>query len=74
MEHIEAAALMGISRPTFTKLLERARNKVARALVEAKSLIFEGGEVEIKERPKCSYCGRELSHNFIHRHRCRKNT
>lgn len=72
MEHVEAASLMGISRPTFTRLIEKARGKVARALIEAKSLKFEGGEVEIKERPRCNYCGRELSHNFIHRHRCGK--
>jgi len=74
MEHIEAAALMGISRPTFTKLLERARNKVAKALIEAKSLIFEGGEVIFQQRPRCSSCGRELSKKLGHRHRCGKYT
>jgi len=61
MEHIEAADLMNISRPTFTRLIERARNKVAKALIEAKSLIFEGGEVIFQQRPRCSSCGRELS-------------
>ena len=42
LEHIDAAELMDISRPTFTKLVERARHKVSQALVEAKSIVLEG--------------------------------
>lgn len=74
MEHIEAAELMNISRPTFTRLIERARNKVAKALIEAKSLVFEGGEVVFQRRAKCDFCGIELSSKFRHKHRCGKNT
>ena len=73
MEHEEAAALMEISRPTFTRLIEKARSKVAKALIEGKSLIFEGGDVVFKERPRCSFCGGEVPVNPPFRHRCGKH-
>lgn len=40
LEQSEAAACMGISRPTFGRLLERARHSVATALVEGRALRF----------------------------------
>ena len=36
--HQEAAILMGISRPTFARIYESARKKIALALVEAKEI------------------------------------
>ena len=41
----DAAARMNISRPTFGRLVARARHKVADALFNGKALIFEGGAV-----------------------------
>ncbi len=38
MKHDEAAVLMGISRPTFARIYESARRKIAVALVEAKDI------------------------------------
>ena len=38
MNHEEAAKLMGISRPTFARIYETARRKVAKALVETKTI------------------------------------
>ena len=38
MNHQEASALMGISRPTFARIYESARRKIAKALVEAKEI------------------------------------
>lgn len=38
MHHVEAAKLMGISRPTFARIYESARRKIAKALVEAKEI------------------------------------
>lgn len=40
--HKEAAAEMGVSRPTFTRIYESARRKVALAFVEARAIVFEG--------------------------------
>ncbi|MFP4471740.1 MAG: DUF134 domain-containing protein [Bacteroidales bacterium] len=38
LSHHQACVLMGISRPTFARIYESARRKVARALVEVKPL------------------------------------
>jgi len=38
MSHHEACILMGVSRPTFARIYESARRKIAMALVEAKEI------------------------------------
>jgi predicted DNA-binding protein (UPF0251 family) len=38
MNHQEAAAMMGISRPTFARIYESARRNIARALVETREI------------------------------------
>lgn len=38
MNHQEAAILMGISRPTFARIYESARRKIAKALVETREI------------------------------------
>lgn len=43
----EAARRMNISRPTFSRLVESARTKTARALVTGKALRVEGGPVQM---------------------------
>jgi predicted DNA-binding protein (UPF0251 family) len=40
-----AAAQMKISRPTFARIIEVARRKVAEALINGKALRIEGGTV-----------------------------
>lgn len=40
-----AAAHMGVSRPTFSRILARARSAVARALIEERVLIVSDGPV-----------------------------
>ncbi len=42
----EAADRMNVSRPTLTRIYAKARQTVARAFVEGKSLVIEGGNVE----------------------------
>jgi predicted DNA-binding protein (UPF0251 family)/predicted Fe-Mo cluster-binding NifX family protein len=42
----EAAALMNVSRPTFGRIVDSARKKIAAALVQGKALRIEGGPVE----------------------------
>jgi predicted DNA-binding protein (UPF0251 family) len=39
----EAAGKMNISRPTFTRLHDKARRKIARAFVEGKAILIRGG-------------------------------
>jgi predicted DNA-binding protein (UPF0251 family) len=39
----EAAKKMNISRPTFTRLYDKARKSIAKAFVEGKAIIIQGG-------------------------------
>lgn len=54
-----AAERMGVSRATFGRLIERARHKVASALLDARTLVFRGGTVmEVNARTfQCADCG-----------------
>ena len=49
----EAARKMGISQPTFSRILDSARNKVAEAITAGKAIRIEGGEYVLqgKRRP-----------------------
>ncbi len=55
----QAAERMGISRPTFGRIVEAARRKVARALVEGGVLRIEGGVVAMPRIRSftCAGCG-----------------
>lgn len=39
----EAARRMGISRPTFTRMYDKARKTIARAFMEGKAILIQGG-------------------------------
>ncbi|MBN1492038.1 MAG: DUF134 domain-containing protein [Phycisphaerae bacterium] len=54
-----AAAEMGVSRATFGRLIERARHKVAGALLGSKMLVIEGGTVTVRANKTfmCAGCG-----------------
>lgn len=56
----EASARMGISRPTFARLLARSRGKVAEALLQGKALVFAGGSLALRAGVilACGDCGR----------------
>ncbi len=43
LNHEEAAKRMNISRPTFTRLYDKARKNIAKAFVEGKAIIIQGG-------------------------------
>lgn len=45
MNHHSASELMGVSRPTFTRIYSSARQKIALALAEGRQLRIEGGKV-----------------------------
>ena len=42
----QAALQMGVSRPTFSRIVESAHKKVADALVHGKAIRIEGGTVQ----------------------------
>lgn len=57
LSQIEAAKIMQISRPTLTRIYERARNKVATALTEAHQILIEGGNAIFNgEWYQCERC------------------
>lgn len=43
--HQQAAKLMGISRPTFTRIYSSVRKKIAKAFAEGLQMSIEGGKV-----------------------------
>lgn len=60
LEHLQAAEKMAISRPTFTRLIEKARHKIAQAIVDGMELVVEGGNVEFTNTlRRCRDCGDE---------------
>ncbi|MHC1579558.1 MAG: DUF134 domain-containing protein [Candidatus Alkanophagales archaeon] len=48
LDQSEAAREMGVSQPTFHRILKEARRKVADALVNGKVLRIEGGDYVLK--------------------------
>ncbi|RDV84000.1 DUF134 domain-containing protein [Ammonifex thiophilus] len=59
LEQEECAERMGISRPTFQRLLVGARAKVAEALVKGKALRIEGGNFLLVTHRQCARCHEE---------------
>lgn len=47
LEHAAAAELMGVSRPTFSRLIASARTAVATALARGWAIRIEGGAVQM---------------------------
>jgi predicted DNA-binding protein (UPF0251 family)/DNA-directed RNA polymerase subunit RPC12/RpoP len=53
----EAAKRMNVSRPTFTRIYDRARKKIAMAFVENRSILIEGGNIELNDEwYRCMDC------------------
>ena len=46
LNHAEAAQIMDVSRPTFSRIYDSARKKIAQAFMEVRSIQIEGGNVE----------------------------
>ncbi len=53
----EASERMEVSRPTFQRILTKARKKVAEALIKGKAIRFQGGDYKLA-RSRCRSCGR----------------
>lgn len=55
--HLQAAEKMNVSRPTFTRIYEKVRKKLAQAFVEGRPMFIEGGDVEFdKQWYRCQDC------------------
>lgn len=63
LSQVEAAELMGISQPTFHRILKEARRKVGRALIEGLRIRVVGGD-HIMRRFRCFDCGYEWEEPF----------
>lgn len=67
----EAAIQMQISRPTLTRIYERARIKFATALVEGSNLLIEGGDIQYKSHLyHCNHCHQQLQTDEAEISRC----
>jgi uncharacterized protein len=57
LSHEEAAEVMGVSRQTVGRVLERGRGKVADALVGGKAILIGGGQYRVEPRQmRCFSC------------------
>lgn len=52
MKQIDAAKRLRISRPTFSRIVASARNKIADGLVNIKAIRIEGGCCKIQRRTR----------------------
>jgi predicted DNA-binding protein (UPF0251 family) len=55
----QAAERMNVSRPTLTRIYEKARRTIAKAFIEGKMIVIEGGNVDFgREWFRCRKCHR----------------
>jgi predicted DNA-binding protein (UPF0251 family) len=58
LNHHQASVLMAVSRPTLTRIYSKARQKIAEAFVQGKTIIIEGGKIYFdSEWYSCRSCG-----------------
>jgi len=57
LSHEQAAVTMNISRPTFTRIYDSCRKKIAKAFAEGLSILIEGGNVQFdRQWFRCNNC------------------
>ena len=62
LSHLEASRKMGVSRPTFTRIYDSVRKKIAQAFVEGLPIRVVGGYVDFGEDWfRCNDCHAVLS-------------
>jgi predicted DNA-binding protein (UPF0251 family) len=65
LSHATAADEMEISRSTFTRLIEKARKKIADFMISGKLLTIEGGTVHFRNNIiRCQSCGHMFRTNI----------
>ncbi len=58
----ESAEKMGVSQPTFSRILDKAHQKITQALIEGKDIRVYGGNINFKQGFKgygCLNCNKE---------------
>lgn len=67
----EAAKIMNVSRPTFTRIYNSCLKKLAKAFAEGNSILFEGGDVEFeKQWYRCNDCVTVFHHQNEENQEC----
>lgn len=56
LSHEDAGAKMGVSRATFGRIIQRARQVIADALIHGKAINVEGGNYQIAEAVRVFTC------------------
>jgi predicted DNA-binding protein (UPF0251 family) len=65
MSHEEAADEMGISRSTFSRLVEKSRRKIAEFIFQGRVLVIDGGNIHFRRNIiQCSDCGHMFKTNI----------
>ncbi|MEN8125434.1 MAG: DUF134 domain-containing protein [Bacteroidota bacterium] len=65
MSHEKAAIEMEISRPTFSRLIEKSRKKMAEFIFQGKMLRIYGGNIHFRRNIiQCSDCGHMYNINI----------
>jgi len=65
LDHAEAAEMMEISRSTFTRLIEKARKKLSKFLVEGAELSIDGGNIHFRGNIfRCMDCEHMFNTDF----------
>lgn len=63
----QAALQMNVSRPTLTRIYNRALKVISKALIEGKAIVIEGGSYElVSDWYRCKKCHRLIE--GIHNH------
>lgn len=66
LEQEECAERMGISRPTFFRIINSARSKIADALVKGKAIRIEGGKYQFSPgRNRRGWCHGHRQEGFF---------
>ena len=74
MNQDQAAVQMNVSRPTLTRIYEKARKTIAQALVEGKMIMIEGGNVQFDRAwYRCRRCYKLIGglENHVHCKDCK---
>jgi predicted DNA-binding protein (UPF0251 family) len=60
---VEASRIMDVSRPTYARIYESARRKIAQAFISGRAIVFEGGKVYFdSDWYSCNHCGCWFNH------------
>ncbi len=59
----QGAIEMNVSRPTFTRIYEKARRTIAQAFVEGKAIVIDGGNYQTRDCcRKCERCKSQINY------------